>query len=493
MHECNLRDDFGAVGDGVTDNFNAIKAAIAAVPSEGGRIICPAGDYFWNQEGELWIPNSNIILEGEGPGMTVFSTTGHYGWRFTGQHVTARGFSMTMRPPPSPPIAAWGGYTLLGVVGPDATDVLIEDVTIHDIYCTAFGVGASPERVRFNRCRAENLYEHGFYIGSSKDSTLTACTIKDPRWSDGTFANPHTGTVAYKVSYDNPGLKLLGCTATLGITGTGGYAVGGTNFGDITVAGCSVRLRSDHQTGIGSNCKGAVLFSDMIVDGGDGYVGTWGATISGSAGDPGIGSVLDNVYFSGRYTNVIAMGQSSGAKVSGCTIDRSGDGYWAIELQNAISPQLIGNYLKSGTHGVSLGASSGACLYGNTWNASIAKYDTSAPSAPSGFSLRDHGTRRTVTAGTVSLGIETDYVGCDASAGAVTVVLNHATRCEVGQRVVIQDEGDVGTITVQCPGGATFNDGTTSKVVIPSSYVAIRATGALDSSGKRKNVWHLTP
>ena len=37
--------DYGAVKDGVTDDSVAIQSAIDALPSVGGEIVFPAGDY----------------------------------------------------------------------------------------------------------------------------------------------------------------------------------------------------------------------------------------------------------------------------------------------------------------------------------------------------------------------------------------------------------------------------------------------------------------
>ena len=56
--------DYGAVGDGTTDDRGAIQNAINAVPSTGGKVIFPAGKY--KLGGSLQISNTKnaIILEG---------------------------------------------------------------------------------------------------------------------------------------------------------------------------------------------------------------------------------------------------------------------------------------------------------------------------------------------------------------------------------------------------------------------------------------------
>ncbi|CAK0769663.1 hypothetical protein CCP3SC1AL1_470023 [Gammaproteobacteria bacterium] len=53
--------DFGAVGDGITDDTAAFNAAIAALPALGGTIFVPNADYRLN----LTITKSGVTLQGE--------------------------------------------------------------------------------------------------------------------------------------------------------------------------------------------------------------------------------------------------------------------------------------------------------------------------------------------------------------------------------------------------------------------------------------------
>ncbi|WP_437934701.1 glycosyl hydrolase family 28-related protein [Sorangium sp. So ce341] len=56
--------DFGAVGDGVTDDTDAFAAAIAA--AENGAVLIPAGRYVITDV--LRISKSDVVLRGEGSG-----------------------------------------------------------------------------------------------------------------------------------------------------------------------------------------------------------------------------------------------------------------------------------------------------------------------------------------------------------------------------------------------------------------------------------------
>ena len=61
--------DFGARGDGVTDDTEAFRAAIAAVDS--GAVAIPAGRYLLTQV--IRIDRPGIVLRGRGPGRSVIS------------------------------------------------------------------------------------------------------------------------------------------------------------------------------------------------------------------------------------------------------------------------------------------------------------------------------------------------------------------------------------------------------------------------------------
>jgi polygalacturonase len=53
-----MANDFGAVGDGVTDDTAAIQASMVAAEMSGGKVIFPPGVYVFNPEVEeetaLW-------------------------------------------------------------------------------------------------------------------------------------------------------------------------------------------------------------------------------------------------------------------------------------------------------------------------------------------------------------------------------------------------------------------------------------------------------
>jgi hypothetical protein len=64
--------DFGAVGDGVTDDYAAIVAAIASLPSTGGKVFFPTGAYLHNTKITI---SKNVYITGCGNSI-VSATTG---------------------------------------------------------------------------------------------------------------------------------------------------------------------------------------------------------------------------------------------------------------------------------------------------------------------------------------------------------------------------------------------------------------------------------
>ena len=61
--------DHGAVGDGETDDTEAFRSALAALPDEGGVVLVPAGT--WRLEQVLTIDRSGVVIRGEGEGTTT--------------------------------------------------------------------------------------------------------------------------------------------------------------------------------------------------------------------------------------------------------------------------------------------------------------------------------------------------------------------------------------------------------------------------------------
>src|SRR5688500_7421158 len=68
--------DFGAIGNGSTDDTAAIQAAIDALPAAGGLIVIPAGTYVVSSSLVL---KEGVQLEGSGPGTILRAASASLG------------------------------------------------------------------------------------------------------------------------------------------------------------------------------------------------------------------------------------------------------------------------------------------------------------------------------------------------------------------------------------------------------------------------------
>lgn len=85
--------DFGAIGDGVTDDSSAIVSALAAVAS-GGTVYFPAGTYYISSN--ININQSNLTIEGNGIAKITHDTTASFDGllRLNGDRITIRGMKI---------------------------------------------------------------------------------------------------------------------------------------------------------------------------------------------------------------------------------------------------------------------------------------------------------------------------------------------------------------------------------------------------------------
>ncbi|RNL73903.1 hypothetical protein EBF04_29655 [Streptomyces sp. I6] len=77
--------DYGATGNGSTDDTTAIQTAINAVPASGGTVVFPAGTY---KISSALVVRSNLILQGVSDGSAVISQSSTTANGLSGSDIT---------------------------------------------------------------------------------------------------------------------------------------------------------------------------------------------------------------------------------------------------------------------------------------------------------------------------------------------------------------------------------------------------------------------
>ncbi|MCV7421610.1 hypothetical protein H7K45_13770 [Mycobacterium yunnanensis] len=301
--------DYGAIGDGVTDDSTAIKAAVAALTS-GGRLYIPLGDYRFAQQhpaGDAAIylnglsdvtvefaPGARLLMDnldanglGTSHGIRVEGTASHVAilnptieWvvrpsaRSFGDGISVLGY-----PSDSPPPSGWTGSTgkveFVSIVNgrtvnaPQAGAVIMgaSDVTVTNF--TA--IGTLADGLHFNSNRRVTV--DGLVAQNTGDDGLAFVTYYDPTqpWTygptDGPFNQPGLG------EWNNGGsvashISVTGGRAS-GVRVQGGYDI---TISDVTVSGkeFGVQINSAKATGPGdwtSLASRNIHISGVTVDG----------------------------------------------------------------------------------------------------------------------------------------------------------------------------------------------------------------------------------
>lgn len=148
---------YGAVGDGTTDDTSAIEAALAAIPSTGGVLYFPAGNYLYTGAGMVF--DKTVVVQGDGAG----------GWR-DGINVPS-----DVHGTPISKITYPSTTGTLFTVGTSATDSAgwvyhcgFRDISLYCPYSSGSSAptaGCAIKLFYSAETNFENLNVNGFYIG----------------------------------------------------------------------------------------------------------------------------------------------------------------------------------------------------------------------------------------------------------------------------------------------------------------------------------------
>jgi hypothetical protein len=296
--------DFGATGDGVTDDTDAILAAIAAMPSSGGALFFPAAMYIVNSDnlnGLKFNGKSNFVVEGYGATIKVKA-----GASVVGGYEVMSFFNCSN--------GAINGLTIDGnranrtIPGETSAHLLTictscSQITVNDVIAVNspadgflittfdFTVAATyPTDITLVNCVADNAYRNGLSsIGSLRltlrggeykntNGTLPKCGIDIEPDAGYTFGNRDTIIDGVRLfNNDGYGLALggpLGLNKNILIVDVTGA---NNDLGFLNIASCdnpSIRnvVAYDHPTATRGIIDVGTEITNPIIDGAD-FVG----------------------------------------------------------------------------------------------------------------------------------------------------------------------------------------------------------------------------
>jgi hypothetical protein len=255
--------DFGAKGDGVTDDTVSIQNALNAVPSGGGVVLFPASSPF--MVSASLNPKSNTTILAYGASIQAFGTGTGYALLSLSGIETITNFEVLGL---SFDLSSKNGVSAVNFNGPSNADIRFVDctfknsaallsslVSIGKVNDSSFTAGHSP-RVFFDRCaftnNALNTYE-ALLLVSCDDSAVSECVFS------GCTTTSNGVLSAY--GYCNK-VNFVGCSFNANSSAM--YVVSGQN---LTCSGCSFVGTANHVEIVVINAKNTVVEGCSFVGG----------------------------------------------------------------------------------------------------------------------------------------------------------------------------------------------------------------------------------
>lgn len=282
-HALSVR-DFGAGGQGKTDDTAALRACVAAAERQHRVVWVPAGDYVLT--GDIVVP-SGVTIQGAGMWHTTFVGDAKlYGqanrrvrFKLAGSHIRLADFAILGRlnyRNDSEPND--------GLVGAGCTDSAIERIWVEHTKVGAWIYNGT--RLRIEGCRFRDLLADGVNLCvAANGCVIENCTARGA--GDDCFAIWPVPADQGFVQRTQPGDNVIRhCTGQLPFLANGGALYGGANnriedclFTDIT-AGCGILISTTFPTadparGIDNNFSGTTVVRDCTLLRCGGYDHDW--------------------------------------------------------------------------------------------------------------------------------------------------------------------------------------------------------------------------
>lgn len=209
--------DFGATGDGSTDDTSAIQAAINSFGGNGGTVFFPVGNYKTTVALSMV---ANVSLVGSGANSSIIKPVACHGVEFT----YSNGFQYTL-------ISEIGfdgtnatTYTAIHQTPPANFSTEIYGINVKDVYVTYFDTAiylSSARNIIIDNCWFESVNNGIILVGNTIDTNITnnwiVCTGSGST-KYGVYINGYTFSVS---GYRRPehvlihGNQLYGCTSAV--------------------------------------------------------------------------------------------------------------------------------------------------------------------------------------------------------------------------------------------------------------------------------------
>lgn len=338
--------DYGAIGDGVADDSDAIQNALNFAKTVKMDVYIPAGTYLHSKV----IIVDSVTLIGSGK-ETVLRSTGlvepvNSAIQLTGTFPSARNFHTTM----AYAGARRGLLSDTGILASLATDFLIDNIHVHGSPSVGIMIHNSQNGT-VNACTVENTLADGIHITNlSKNISITNNrTINSGDDCLGIVSYRSQGGQVQHITVANNKFEANVLSDSRGVAVVGSKFVSITNNSFVNINGAAFWAQYDS----GFNTYGAsnITFDSNTIDG-----ATYLFRADGSTAYPTNSIIVSN----NVATNLTFQGFNIGG---GTTATR--DGTYDVIVSNNI---MIGN--KAGAVATSYGGyirSSSATIIGNTF------------------------------------------------------------------------------------------------------------------------------
>lgn len=253
----NVKTDYGATGNGSTDDTTAINNAIAAANSSGATLYFPAGTYKVTTLST--ITANGVIVKGDGRNRTIIATTSAGGdvMTLTGQFIVLEDMSFV------PSVFRTGGYEV--VVGAGSFQTVLRNIYITFGYNGILNTNASEtvfENVQFRYLTGTIGFSYTGTSGGGSYGMRIKNIVADNPYPLSVFNALLRGTFAGSTAYGATVTgSISGTTLTVSAVSGGTIRVGQTISGTGVTAGTYI---TGNGTGTGGTGTYTVSVSQTV-------------------------------------------------------------------------------------------------------------------------------------------------------------------------------------------------------------------------------------